>query len=158
MAAKKSMRDEISDLWEKGGYTPPQVKKTVPGSGSETDGMMGYDQSLYNKVMSDPALIDAGAEMAGLMDDRIALGLMADANDYDVPNGGSLGWTEALSKGIDKGLGTYNLLNAQRVKANALRAMSMKDGAGMGSASGAMNPDVAQAFPVNMRNPVAKPL
>jgi hypothetical protein len=115
---------------------------------------MGFDQNLYNKAMSDPRAMDAGADMAGLMNDSTALGMMRGANDYKVPNGGQLGWTDAISKGIDKGLGTYNLLNAQKVKAQALRAMAPN---GMppvqGAMQGGMPPEqspVATAYPVNM--------
>lgn len=86
-------------------------------------GQMGFDQELYNRAMSDPAAMDAGADLAGLMDDRTAMGLMDNSSNYQVPNGGQLGITDALSKGVDKGLGLYNILNAQKAKANALRTM-----------------------------------
>jgi hypothetical protein len=116
-------------------------------------GAMGFDQKLYDKAMSDPQAMAAGAEMAGLMDDTTALGMMNGSNNYQVPNGGRLGWTDAMSKGIDKGIGTYNLLNAQKVKANALRAMAPKPGMPDTATGGAMNPTPympAQAFPVDM--------
>lgn len=90
-------------------------------------GMMGFDQKMMDRMMSDPEAMEAGAEMAGLMDDNTAMGMMRMGEQNQVPNGGRLGWTEALSNGIDKGIGLYNMLNAQKVKANALRAMGPKD-------------------------------
>lgn len=124
-------------------------------------GSMGYDQKLFDKAMSDPQAMAAGADMAGLMDDGTALGMMRDSNNYQVPNGGRLGWTEAMSKGIDKGIGTYNLLNAQKVKANALRAMAPKMGIPNSGIGGAMNPQplmTAEAFPVDFGNTQSSPL
>ncbi len=119
--------------------------------GGRQAGMTGYDQKLFDKVMSDPAAMQAGADMAGLMDDATALGMMSKSGDFNVPNGGRLSWTEALSKGIDKGLGTYNLLNSQRVKANALRSLGPKPGMPAAPQAPAIPaPPVAQAFPVNL--------
>jgi hypothetical protein len=106
-------------------------------------GAMGFDQKLFDRAMSDPEAMEAGADMAGLMNDNTALGLMSKSGDYQVPNGGSLGWTEALSKGIDKGLGTYNLLNAQKVKANALRAMG---GGNQAGATPLPNPEIDSLY------------
>jgi hypothetical protein len=115
---------------------------------------MGFDQRLFDKSMSDPRALEAGADMAGLMNDNTALGLMSDVDNFNVPNGGEMGWTQAMSKGIDKGLGTYNLLHAQKVKADALRAMAPNamppvQGALQGQTQGATGP-VATAYPVNM--------
>jgi len=115
---------------------------------------MGFDQNLYNKAMSDPKAMEAGADMAGLMNDSTALGVMRGSNDYQVPNGGEMGWTQAMSKGIDKGLGTYNLLHAQKVKAQALRAMAPNAMPPIqGAMQGGMPPEqnsVATAYPVSM--------
>lgn len=89
----------------------------------KSKGMTGFDQTLYDRAMSDPQAMEAGADMAGLMDDRTAMGLMGMGQQNDVPNGGQLGWTQAAANGIQSGLGMYNLLNAQKVKSNALRTM-----------------------------------
>lgn len=120
---------------------------------------MGFDQKLFDKAMSDPRAMEAGAEMAGLMNDNTALGLMSKSGDYQVPNGGRLGWTEALSKGIDKGMGMYNLLNAQKVKANALRSLAPQGGANgavpPAAVAAAANGDpVATAYPVNLTDTI----
>lgn len=126
--------------------------------GAQKPAGMGFDQKLYDKVMSDPEAMQAGAEMAGLMNDSTALGMMSKAGDFNVPNGGQLGWTEALSKGIDKGIGTYNLLNAQKVKANALRSLAPKGGsAAVVEAVAPADPN-ATAYPIEFSNPVARPL
>lgn len=115
---------------------------------------MGFDQKLFDKAMSDPRAMEAGAEMAGLMNDNTALGLMSKSGDYQVPNGGRLGVTEALSKGIDKGIGMYNLLNAQKVKANALRSLAPQGaGAVPAATAAAVTPPgapVATAYPVDL--------
>ena len=116
-------------------------------------GMMGFgqdkaSQDMYKKFMSDPKLLEAGAQQAGLMDEDTSLKMMEMGAPRNIPDGGRLGWTEALSNGINSGLGMYNLLNAQKVKANALRAMKP---------NGSEEP-VAEAFPVSMSNPVGRPL
>lgn len=119
----------------------------------QKNNFQGYDQKVFDKAMSDPRAMEAGAEMAGLMNDNTALGIMNKSGDFQVPNGGRLGWTEALSKGIDKGLGMYNLLNAQKVKANALRSLGPKTEAStaqIGTPENPMPKMTAQAYPVNM--------
>ena len=121
-------------------------------------GQMGFDQRLFDKAMSDPQALEAGAELAGLMNDNTAMGLMSGSSDYRVPNGGKLGWTEALSKGIDRGVGLYNILNSQKAKANALRSLAVNGGATKQAPVSLDEDYSASAYPVNMNSPMPIPL
>lgn len=104
--------------------TDDQLRTIIEqAAAKQQSGMMGFGQKVMEKAMSDPKAMKAGADMAGLMDDPTAMSMMKMGQQNAVPNGGRLGWTQALSNGIDQGIGLYNLLNAQKVKANALRAM-----------------------------------
>lgn len=136
------------------------LEEAMAKKAPQAAGGMGFDQKMFDRAMSDPKTMEAGAELAGLMNDGTALGIMGKSGEYQVPNGGKLGWTEALSKGIDKGVGLYNILNSQKAKANALRSLAVNGGGAKQSAiaGGAMTPPAADAFPVNLNDPRAMPL
>lgn len=97
------------------------IVEEILANQEKNNGMTGFDQRLYDKVMSDPNNIESGAQMAGLLDDNTSMALMRGGDDGRVPYGGKLSPFQAAANGIEKGIGLYNLLNAQKVKANALR-------------------------------------
>jgi len=114
--------------------TPEQLQQLAQLMRQErqTDpSMMGFDQNQWTQMMSDPAAREAGAELAGLASEQAALQLQQMGRNQPVPNGGRLGWTEALDRGLTKGLGVYQMLNAQRAKADAIRNWGKKQQGGL---------------------------
>ena len=83
--------------------------------------MMGFDQNQWAQMMSNPAAREAGAELAGLASEQAALQMQAMGRPRAIPNGGLKSPLEAASEGFSAGMGMYQMLNAQRAKADAIR-------------------------------------
>ena len=84
-------------------------------------GMMNFDQNQWTQMMNNPAAREAGAEMAGLASEQAAMQMQAMGRPRAVPNGGLKSPFEAASEGLARGMGMYQMLNAQRAKADAIR-------------------------------------
>ena len=112
-------------------------------------GMMNFDQNQWTQMMSNPAAREAGAEMAGLASEQAAMQMQAMGRPRAVPNGGLKSPLEAASEGLTAGMGMYQMLNAQRAKADAIRNFAL--------AQQKEKPTV-EVMEVDMANPVPRPL
>ena len=112
-------------------------------------GMMNFDQNQWTQMMSNPAAREAGAEMAGLASEQAAMQMQAMGRPRVVPNGGLKSPLEAASEGLTAGMGMYQMLNAQRAKADAIRNFAL--------AQQKEKPTV-EVMEVDMANPVPRPL
>ena len=84
-------------------------------------GMMGFDQNRWVQMMSNPVAREAGAELAGLASEQAAMQMQAMGRPRAVPHGGLKSPFEAAAEGLTRGMGVYQMLNAQRAKADAIR-------------------------------------
>ena len=112
-------------------------------------GMMNFDQNQWTQMMSNPAAREAGAEMAGLASEQAAMQMQAMGRPRVVPNGGLKSPLEAASEGLTAGMGMYQMLNAQRAKADAIRNFAL--------AQQKEKPTV-EVMEVDMTRPVPRPL
>ena len=112
-------------------------------------GMMNFDQNQWTQMMNNPAAREAGAEMAGLASEQAAMQMQAMGRPRAVPNGGLKSPFEAASEGLARGMGMYQMLNAQRAKADAIRNFALAQ---------QKEKPVVEVMEVDMANPAPRPL
>jgi len=104
-------------------FTPEQIKQAVMWLRNQQaqPGMMGFDQNRWAQMMSNPVAREAGAELAGLASEQAAMQMQAMGRPRAIPHGGLKSPFEAAAEGLTRGMGVYQMLNAQRAKADAIR-------------------------------------
>ena len=131
--------------------TPEELQQAVMALRNQLgqQNMMGFDQNRWAQMMNNPAAREAGAELAGLASEQAAMQMQAMGRPRAIPNGGLKSPFEAAAEGLTRGMGVYQMLNAQRAKADAIRNFSL--------AQKKEKPTV-EVFEVDMTNPVPRPL
>jgi len=107
--------------------TPEELQQAVMALRNQIgqQNMMGFDQNRWAQMMSNPVAREAGAELAGLASEQAAMQMQAMGRPRAVPHGGLKSPFEAAAEGLTRGMGVYQMLNAQRAKADALRKFAM---------------------------------
>jgi len=127
-----------------------QLAMMLRKQGGQT-GMMGFDQNRWAQMMSNPVAREAGAELAGLASEQAALQMQAMGKPRAIPHGGLKSPLEAASEGFSAGMGMYQMLNAQRAKADAIRNWPKPDPDG-GSYRDGQSQKGPMQDPISLRN------
>ena len=133
--------------------TPEQLRQVIAALRRQDGlpGMMGFDQNRWAQMMSNPVAREAGAELAGLASEQAAMQMQALGRPRAVPNGGLKSPFEAAAEGLTRGMGVYQMLNAQRAKADAIRNWPKPDPDG-GSYRDGQSQKGPMQDPISLRN------